>query len=873
MVEDLETEDRFSGPELLTSHDVQGGISTIIGSPSDPWGILGTHDRNRQSYAESDVQFVESVANLLASVIARHERERRLEESEQRYRTLVENLPNGAVALVDQDLRYTTVGGTPVDDVTAAELRGSRVDDVITDELRPELLDAYRAALDGERTEFETPVRDTFCRIITTPVRDEDGEVFAAMGMSQDITTRRERERELEHFETLAETASDVLIRIDTDSTIRDVNPAVADVFGYDPDELVGESLSVLMPDHLTDRHREAFATYLASGERSLDWEYIELPAVRADGTEIDVAISFSEYEHGDERFFTGIIRDITQRKTRERALENAYAIIADQEQDLQEKIDGLLEVVRQTVDLPYATLSHVQDQTYTFEYVDAPEDAGISTGTQIPRSDLPNCSTVVETDETLALHDVSTERPDLADPTWGIEAYVGAPIHVAGTVYGTFCCYGTEPRNEQFSTWQVTFVELVSNWIGYALDRRRHTEQLEALNSLHETVRQITDTAFTQPTRDEVESTACEQLAASDSYRFAWIAEQDPREQQVVPRTAAGTDGYEEAVNISLEDPAHQQGPTVRAFETGTIQTVQDVHADPAYESWRDLAERYGVQSSAAIPITHEETVYGVLNLYADRPNAFEGRERDVLEQLGAILGHSIASVERKRALMSDELVEVEFAVDDFFGRVANTDHTGEIRIEHTVPVGEDEYLIYGTADEASVDAVEALAESVPAWQRLEFLDEGPPARFEVSLSEPPLLSSIAAIGGSVERAEFADGDLFIRIRLPPDADVRRIIETVQESYPESRMVTHRQVTRDVDTSRQFQTTWSESLTDRQRSALEAAYHAGYFSWPRDASGEDLADSLGVSPPTFYQHLRAAEGKLFGALFEDTDT
>ncbi|MFC7028414.1 helix-turn-helix domain-containing protein [Halomicroarcula sp. GCM10025710] len=48
----------------------------------------------------------------------------------------------------------------------------------------------------------------------------------------------------------------------------------------------------------------------------------------------------------------------------------------------------------------------------------------------------------------------------------------------------------------------------------------------------------------------------------------------------------------------------------------------------------------------------------------------------------------------------------------------------------------------------------------------------------------------------------------------------------------------------------------------------LTAAFHAGFFEWPRDVTGEDLAASLDVSPPTVHQHLRKAQRKVFAALF-----
>lgn len=56
--------------------------------------------------------------------------------------------------------------------------------------------------------------------------------------------------------------------------------------------------------------------------------------------------------------------------------------------------------------------------------------------------------------------------------------------------------------------------------------------------------------------------------------------------------------------------------------------------------------------------------------------------------------------------------------------------------------------------------------------------------------------------------------------------------------------------------------------LTQRQHEALLLAYMNGFYDWPRNITGEELAAEMGVNPATFHQHLRAAEQKLFGLIF-----
>lgn len=77
---------------------------------------------------------------------------------------------------------------------------------------------------------------------------------------------------------------------------------------------------------------------------------------------------------------------------------------------------------------------------------------------------------------------------------------------------------------------------------------------------------------------------------------------------------------------------------------------------------------------------------------------------------------------------------------------------------------------------------------------------------------------------------------------------------------YPEAEMLSRKQTTRVAGITRRTVMDLADELTDRQLAVLRAAYQAGFFEWPRDTSGEDVAGSLDIAAPTFHQHLRKAE-------------
>jgi two-component system, LuxR family, sensor kinase FixL len=125
-------------------------------------------------------------------------------------------------------------------------------------------------------------------------------------------------------FRTLAETASDAIITIDENSTISFVNPATEQVFGYSSQELIGAGLPMLMPEYLRHLHEAGFGRYVRTGEKHLSWQAIELRGLHKSGREIPLELSFGEFTKDDRRYFTGIVRDITERKRAEEALQHA---------------------------------------------------------------------------------------------------------------------------------------------------------------------------------------------------------------------------------------------------------------------------------------------------------------------------------------------------------------------------------------------------------------------------------------------------------------------------------------------------------------------------------------------------------------------
>ncbi|MEO8649596.1 MAG: EAL domain-containing protein, partial [Acidobacteriota bacterium] len=134
----------------------------------------------------------------------------------------------------------------------------------------------------------------------------------------QDEQKLRESEAK---FSTLAETASDAIITIDESGAISFVNAGTERIFGYSEREMLGQNILMLIAATSTEKNRNELTNYLRTHRRRRGSKTFELPGRPKNGVEIDLELCLSEYKYEGQKYFTTVIRDVTDRKRAEIAL------------------------------------------------------------------------------------------------------------------------------------------------------------------------------------------------------------------------------------------------------------------------------------------------------------------------------------------------------------------------------------------------------------------------------------------------------------------------------------------------------------------------------------------------------------------------
>jgi CheY-like chemotaxis protein len=383
--------------------------------------------------------------------------------------------------------------------------------------------------------------------------------------------------------------------------------------------------------------------------------------------------------------------------------------------------------------------------------------------------------------------------------------------------------------------------------------------DELATLDRINVVIQDIIRALVPAATREEIASTVCERIAAADLYEFAWIAERDAGGEFAI-QTGAGIDTR--TVDIATADGGGTAMAADELPETGVV-AVFESGAGP----WA-IGEETG--PVAAVPLSYNEVVYGVLVVAATRPDAFSERERAGFAVLGEVAGFAINAAQNTKLLLSDAAIALELRIIDEGAFCTTLTERLDCRyvIEGVVPATDDTVLQYATIEGAGPERVLDLAAESSAVTdcRLVSADGGV---FEVATRESPV-NSIVNVGGTVTEYSVEGGIGSMVVEVAPETDVRAMVDAFERAHPGSELLSKHTVERPTGDASARRSV-AERLTDKQRAALRAAYFAGYYEWPRRSTAEEIAASMGVSSPTLHNHLRKAQQKLLVGFLDET--
>ena len=193
----------------------------------------------------------------------------------------------------------------------------------------------YRRALQGRSVDEERELVTRDGRVIVTmaravPVTDSHGKVIGTRGLFVDITERKRVEDALRESEGMTrriiETSPDAVLMVNSDRRIILVNRRAEQMFGYSGEEMLGESIDMLVPERYRDAHARHGGDFTATPHMRMMSAGMNLAGRRKDGSTIPLEISLSPIETRDGLCVISLVRDISKRKQAEETLRRSHA-------------------------------------------------------------------------------------------------------------------------------------------------------------------------------------------------------------------------------------------------------------------------------------------------------------------------------------------------------------------------------------------------------------------------------------------------------------------------------------------------------------------------------------------------------------------
>lgn len=315
--------------------------------------------------AETRIKWLESADDVIVKpfdtreVLARIERQvtvskmrMALRESEAKFRSVMESAIDAIISGdAEGKIRSWNSAATALFGFTEAEVIGGPIEVIIPERFR----ESHQQGIRRVSTGGESHVIGKTVELAALRKNGSEFPVELSLatwflddqryytGIIRDISERKQAEQK---FRSVTESAIDAIISADHMGEIVSWNKAATRILGYTEKEAIGQRLELVVPERFHEAHRNGMHRFTTTGEAHVIGTTVELAARTKSGEEVPIELSLSTWTVREERYYTGIIRDIGERKRAEEALRRSEQALREKTEDMKKKNEELEETL-----------------------------------------------------------------------------------------------------------------------------------------------------------------------------------------------------------------------------------------------------------------------------------------------------------------------------------------------------------------------------------------------------------------------------------------------------------------------------------------------------------------------------------------------
>ena len=440
-------------------------------------------------------------------------------------------------------------------------------------------------------------------------------------------------------YQSIIEAVRDGVLVIDSEGTITFVNGPIESITGLTREELLGDTFERLVESELIDA--EDYDRFITSVDDIADGAIEETTLTFELAADRVVDVRLSKHERADSsEEIVGVVREVTERERRARTAERREAVLTelyeiggDATLTFEQKVERILAVGCEYLDLPYGFLSKIEGGTQ--QMVHTVGDHELLQPEKSAPLENSYCRKTIKSDGLVGMQDARSElgEEDSAYELFELGCYIGSKVLLGENTYGTFCFAAPHGRDRQFTSAEREVIKLLGQWTGYELERKQFEERLHGLH-------RISERLLVAETKEEVAAVTIE--LASDLFDLPVSAYWEYDEADEALRPLAETD---EAVEIVGEAPTFERGEGLvwKSFESGEIRSHEDL---------KEEGDTYNPETQLRSEIHVPCGSHGVFTSSAPEPRAFDEIDKESVRLLGRLVTEAMNGVNREERL-----------------------------------------------------------------------------------------------------------------------------------------------------------------------------------------------------------------------------
>ncbi|MCB2203359.1 response regulator [bacterium] len=476
--------------DILEAQDIRALLCVPIFSHDTFWGFIGFDDcRTPRQWTEHEESILLVMAGTLGGMVAHEQARLALEASEQRFRSLVQNLSDVITVLNSSgEIVYETIAAERMSGYSNRQRIGKSIFEFLHPDDVQMVKDVSKRVLAHPEHEEKVEFRHMHVNgrwLSLEAIAKNYMHVPSIQGIvvtTRDISERKRISAQIARLAHVIESINEFIVITDKKGRITYVNNAVLRRFGYEEDELIGQQAEVFLSPH----NPSNLGTELFRQTRSGGWKG-DLINITSNGTEFWVYLTTAMLmDKGEEVGMIAISHDIEDRKTAEQQLllfseqlKQIHRLNTSQYSRFEDLFEDYLRTGSEMLGMENGLITRLAGSGYEIHAVRSPSEE-MQPGQYFDLA-CSYCSVVADKHQTIAVNDTTEddEYPDvMLCGTLQVQSYLGTPIHVRGEVYGTLCFSSPHPRQNAFRPSDSEAIELLARSIGHFLDEEQVEEE-----------------------------------------------------------------------------------------------------------------------------------------------------------------------------------------------------------------------------------------------------------------------------------------------------------------------------------------------------------------------------------------------------------